>query len=109
MTDLATIEQAGVFFPGVQLIPTALLIDNLDESQWTECGKFLWQLHGASLFWLGDWLNYGESNWGEKYELAEQTGYDQGTLRNAVFVCKSIDLSRRRDKLPYSHHAEVAK
>ena len=34
-------------------------------------------------FWIGDWLNYGERKWGEKYkEALEKTGYDYQTLRN---------------------------
>src|SRR5258708_5756370 len=102
MTDLSTIEQAGVFFPGVELKPTALLIDNLDESQWTDCGKFLWQLNGASLFWLGDWLAYGEKCWAYTYaEIAEKTGYDTATLHNAAYVCKWVNPHGRREKLSF--------
>jgi hypothetical protein len=58
---------------------------------------------------VGDWLQYGATRWGEKYsEAARITGYDVKTLRNIAYVAKRFDLSRRRDKLGWSHHAEVA-
>ncbi len=59
---------------------------------------------------LGDWLLYGQNKkWGEKYDRAvEATGYDYGTLRNAKSVAKRFPLSRRRDKLTFAHHQEVA-
>jgi len=76
---------------------------------WDRAGAFLQQASGAVLWWVGDWLNYGERKWGEMYAQAvAATGYDEQTLRNAKWVAGAFDLSRRRDKLPYTHHAEVA-
>lgn len=61
------------------------------------------------MFWLGDWANYGETSWGDKYsELIEQTGYNHQTLRDAAWVCNAVTLSRRKDKLTFAHHKEVA-
>jgi len=63
----------------------------------------------VSNWWVGDWLQYGAARWGEKYaEAARITGYDVKTLRNIAYVARRFDLSRRRDKLTWSHHAEVA-
>lgn len=63
----------------------------------------------VSNWWVGDWLQYGATRWGEKYsEAARITGYDVKTLRNIAYVAKRFDLSRRRDKLTWSHHAELA-
>lgn len=77
--------------------------------QWLECGEFLKKAKGAVHFWIGDWLNYGEKRWGEKYlEAIEKTGYEYGTLRNDKWVAARIDLSRRRDKLSFDHHVTVA-
>lgn len=77
--------------------------------QWLECGEFLKRAKGAVHFWIGDWLNYGEKRWGEKYlEAIEATGYDYGTLRNDKWVAARVDLSRRHDKLSFDHHATVA-
>ena len=58
---------------------------------------------------VSDWLNYGEREYGETYSQAfEATDYDYQTLRNAAWVSSSIEPSRRREVLSWSHHAEVA-
>lgn len=63
----------------------------------------------VSNWWVGDWLHYGAARWGEKYtEAASITGYDVKTLRNIAYIAKRFDLSRRRDKLTWTHHAELA-
>jgi hypothetical protein len=60
-------------------------------------------------WWLGDWIRYGNGRWGEKYkEAAKVTGYDVQSLRNFAYVAGAIDVSRRRDDLTWSHHAEVS-
>jgi len=60
-------------------------------------------------WWLGDWLNYGERQYGEMYSQAiEEVNLDYGTLRNFKYVSSRIELSRRRDKLSWFHHREVA-
>lgn len=62
----------------------------------------------CSQWWLGDWIRYGTSRWGEKYKQAAKiTGYDVHTLRNIAYVAGQIPASRRRDTLTWSHHAEV--
>lgn len=77
--------------------------------QWLECGEFINKAKGAVHFWIGDWLNYGERQWGERYiEAIEKTGYEYKTLRNDKWVSARVDLSRRRDKLSFDHHATVA-
>jgi N6-adenosine-specific RNA methylase IME4 len=62
------------------------------------------------MWWLGDWLRFGERKWGEQYkEAVDVTGYEYGTLRNAKMVADRFDdLSRRRDNLSFAHHQEVA-
>jgi hypothetical protein len=73
-------------------------------------GTALKNVEGSIMWWIGDWLRYGEQRkWGEKYTHAvEATGFDIGTLRNAKSLAGTFDLSRRRDNLSWSHHAEVA-
>jgi len=41
-------------------------------------------------------------------EAIAATGYDYGSLRNQKTVASEFDLSRRRDNLPWSFHAEVS-
>lgn len=77
--------------------------------EWLQCGEFINRAKGSVHFWIGDWLNYGEQKWGEKYlQAVKETDYDYGTLRNDKWVASKVELSRRRDNLTFSHHAEVA-
>jgi hypothetical protein len=76
-----------------------------------------WVAHGRRLgmagrhvgWWIGDWLRYGNAAYGERYSRAANvTGYDTQTLMNMVYVATQVDVSRRREALSWSHHAEVA-
>ena len=78
-------------------------------AQWQKAGAYLQLAAGAVQWWLGDWMNYGEGRWGERYAQAiEATGLDEGTLRNIAWVCRRFDPSRRHDKVSFAHHQEVA-
>ncbi|MDQ6778590.1 MAG: hypothetical protein M3071_20735 [Actinomycetota bacterium] len=60
-------------------------------------------------WWLGDWLRYGNARFGERYSRAARiTGYDTQTLMNMTYVASRFDVSRRRENLSWSHHAELA-
>lgn len=64
---------------------------------------------GSVMWWIGDWLRFGERKYGQMYEQAlEATDRSYKTLRNAAYVGNQIELSRRRDNLSWGHHAEVA-
>lgn len=77
--------------------------------QWQECGEFIRKAEGAVHFWIGDWLNYGESEWGEMYSQAiDATGYDYQTVRNDKWLSNKIDLSLRGDNLTQAHAKEIA-
>ena len=56
-----------------------------------------------------DWSAYGERWYVETYAQAvDLTGRDYGSLANMTYVAKQVDFSRRREKLSWSHHQEVA-
>jgi hypothetical protein len=85
------------------------LADDWTFEQWQEAGRWLKQCDGAIHWWIGDWLNYGERRYGEKYaKAAEATGFDYQTLVNDRNVAAKIEINRRRLNLSWSHHAEVA-
>lgn len=90
--------------------PKGLIVDGAPAYEtWAQVGRQLQYIEGAVHWWIGDWLNYGERAYGETYSQAmEETPYSYGTLRNDKFVAGRIELSRRRDNVPFSHHAEVA-
>ena len=77
--------------------------------EWLLTGRRLGEVSRCSQWWLGDWIRYGTTRYGEKYVLAARlTRYDVSSLRNMAYVASRFDVSRRRDELSWSHHAEVA-
>lgn len=82
---------------------------NLSFKEWAEVGQRLRMMEGSVQFWIGDWLNYGEhtyKEWSQEFDPENKISY--GYLRNMKYVASRIPLSRRRDKLSWSHHQEVA-
>ncbi len=103
MTNLLSLK-------GVRATKTGLVIQpRLPLADWKTLGGQLRLAEGAIQWWIGDWLNYGEKTYGEKYtEALENTDYGYQSLRNMKYVAASIELSRRKDNLSWYHHAEVA-
>jgi hypothetical protein len=106
MTKELMLQKQGVFIP----TPTGLVATgNATVYEWRDFGKQLRQVTGAVQWLIGDWLNYGETRYGEKYkEAIEATGYDYQTLANEKQISRRFELSRRRENLSWAHHAEVA-
>ncbi len=95
---------------GVHVSPNgAEFPEDLPIEEWVSFGRKLHQV-GQSYQWVvADWVRFGERKYGEMYkEALEQTGFSYKTLRNMVSVAGKFELSRRRDNLTPSHHAEVA-
>lgn len=77
--------------------------------RWIECGRRLGALGRGVPWWIGDWLQFGNERYGEKYTRASRiTGYDTQTLMNMVYVASRFGPERRRPSLSWSHHAELA-
>ena len=82
---------------------------DLDQAQWLATGRRLGAIGRCSQWWIGDWIRYGATRWGERYvEAARVTGYDVASLRNMAWVASRFDLSLRSDKLTWSHHVLLA-
>ena len=80
----------------------------LSFADWVAQGRRLGLMGRSVGWWIGDWLRYGNAAYGERYARAARvTGYDVQTLMNMVYVASHIEPSRRREKLSFSHHAEV--
>ena len=78
-------------------------------SQWVADGQRLGAIGRGVNWWLGDWLRFGNLKFGERYVRASRiTGYDVQTLMNMVYVATRFDSDRRRERLSWSHHAELA-
>jgi hypothetical protein len=82
---------------------------DLGQAEWFAAGRKLGAIGRCSQWWIGDWIRYGNSRWGEKYvEAARVTGYDVASLRNMAWVAAQFDSSLRSDKLSWSHHVLLA-
>lgn len=109
----ASSENVGLFnYPECTFTTTGLIIpEGMQFERWEGLGGDLRKAGKGIQFWIGDWIRYGEHEYGEKYKQAiEVTGKAEKTLRNYVFVAQNLDLSRRRDTevVDYSIQAEVA-
>jgi hypothetical protein len=81
---------------------------SLDLREWAEHGRRLGGIGRAVGWWIGDWLRYGNIQFGERYARASRiTGYDVQTLMNMVYVATHFEISQRRENLSWSHHAEL--
>jgi len=95
--------------PGKATSTGLILPANLSFEDWVEIGTQLRSAKEMVKFMLGDWLNFGENAYGEKYAQALlATDYDYDSLRNISYVCRKVPLSLRRDELSFSHHQAVA-
>jgi hypothetical protein len=94
----------------VKWLPDALVIpDGLDFEAWEQMGGTLSVMERGHQWWIGDWLNYGERTYGEKYAQAvQETGRRQQTLMNRASVAGRIPPESRRPGLSWSAHRAVA-
>lgn len=92
--------------------PTGLVFDEKAKptyEQWAELGETLTRAEKCIGFAIGDWINFGQKKWGERYKDALQiTGLDYGTLRVYASVANSVPLLTRSNKLTFAHHRQVA-
>lgn len=111
-SSLIELPQQSLFdIPGCEFTPVSLkLPEDLKFDHWQRIGRQLQLADLAIQWWLGDWLAFGERKWGEKYSqaLEEATGRKTQTLMNYAYVAKAIEISRRRENVDFSTHAEVA-
>ena len=78
---------------------TALGIQfNVDLSfeEWDALGQKLGEVHNSMAFAIGDWINYGQNRWGEKYEEAlARTGLTYSTLSEYSYVARKVQFCAR--------------
>ena len=83
--------------------------------QWCAKGKelhtFIKVMDRHFRWWLGDWINYGQQRFAEKYTQAlEMEMYSIGSLRNASWVCRHVPIENRMidANISFEHHYAVA-
>ncbi|MBB6421396.1 LmbU family transcriptional regulator [Streptomyces sp. AK010] len=89
---------------------TALQISQgISIGEWCDLGRHIFVIADSSAWWLGDWLIYGQAKYPNRYKHAiAETSLDYQTLRNYAWVARRFSPDRRREKLSFQHHAEVA-
>ncbi|NUO97495.1 MAG: LmbU family transcriptional regulator [Nonomuraea sp.] len=96
--NIAVIQKTGIEFPR-----------RLPFGKWLHVGRVLSTVHSSTAWCLGDWLAFGEDTYVGRYrDAVELCSLRYQTLRNYAWVSRRFPLSRRRDKLSFGHHAEVA-
>jgi hypothetical protein len=86
-----------------------LLPKQMSFDKWVGVGSYLSSIFSSSSWCLGDWLVYGEATFNGRYHDAiKLTSLDYQTLRNHAWVARRFPMSRRRDTISFTHHAEVA-
>jgi len=81
----------------------------LEPHEWAAAGRRIGVVGRCIQWLLGDWIAYGNAKFGERYSLAGKiTGYDTQTLMNMVYVASRFPISRRREKLSWSHHETLS-
>jgi hypothetical protein len=98
--------------PDNQILTTRVglkLPSRLTYDTWERAGHQIARIVDSSAWCLGDWLVYGQEEYTDRYRRAiESVGLDYQTLRNYAWVARQFELWRRREKLSFQHHAEVA-
>ncbi|KUF16388.1 LmbU family transcriptional regulator [Streptomyces silvensis] len=99
LTAHASLDRKGITFP-----------PGMARQSWEAFGNQLRDVSSSFVWWLADWMIYGESTYGPRYRDAiERTGLDYQTLRNYAWVARRFEHHRRHEALSFAHHAEVAR
>jgi hypothetical protein len=83
---------------------------NLSFEEWQTVGNTLIAIEGGKNWWVGDWINYGENRFGEKYAQAlSSTDFSYGTLRQIASCCSRIPPKDRDPSVRFSMHQILAR
>lgn len=111
-TPVASTESSDVLCLGLEFSAerTRLQIPrHLSLEDWCRLGGRILAVSDSSAWWIGDWLVFGQNQYGDRYRRAmKETKLDYQTLRNYAWVARKFEPSRRRDSLTFQHHMEVA-
>lgn len=78
------------------------------KEQWGQVFSGLKTIEGCVQFWIGDCLKYREQKWGMYEDVVEEGSRELKTIQNIKYVSDSVESSRRREDLSFTHHSEVA-
>lgn len=114
----------------ISITPLGLDIHaDLSFVEWQEVGKRIGGAVRSMSFVIGDWLVYGENQFGQQLELdgtpakekrqeiskerydeaLQATALEISTLQNYAYVARKVSRSLRNEQLTWEHHKVVAK
>ena len=104
---LVVVDDAAL---GVKVSPVGLIVaGEINFDTWASIGPVLGKYSRGIAWAVGDWLNLGESKWGEMYAQAvDTTGLSLGRLRNLKYLAGAVPYANRVAILSLSHHEAVA-
>jgi hypothetical protein len=83
---------------------------NTPYESYEALGAFLGWIKRWTSWGIGDWLNFGEGVYGERFaQAAAGTQLTEQTLLHYQFVCRQVPQSRRQAPLAFGVHALVAR
>jgi hypothetical protein len=80
------------------------LPENLDKESWLSVGRSLREIGSGVMWWLGDWIRFGDEKWGEKCGEANSLGFAYQTALIAASAPESVS-EPRIESVPISHEA----
>ena len=97
--------------PKFSITPTGIQFnDDITEQEWAALGQQLGEIHNSMSFAIGDWINYANNRWGERYDEAMSiTGLSYQTLALYSHVSRKVQFFTRVKNLDHSIHRTVAK
>jgi len=109
-SSITLTPEKDIIYSGFKLQKNGLeAIGDPSFEQWQECGEFIKKSNGAVHYWIGDWLNYGETHYGETYTQAiDATSFDYQTVANDKWVTNKIEFSLRGENLDIGHAKIIA-
>ncbi|GIF09347.1 LmbU family transcriptional regulator [Actinoplanes siamensis] len=88
---------------------TLALPNDLPIESWSSIGDHLLSVSDSSSWWIGDWLVFGQEQYKDRYRRAiKGTALNYQTLRNYAWIARRFEPARRRARLTFQHHVEVA-
>jgi N6-adenosine-specific RNA methylase IME4 len=102
-------DRQMLVIPGNVTVTGLVLPETMTFEEWLGVGEQLKNAERSLMWWIGDWLRFGEQKYGEMYSQAlEATDFNYQSLRDAAWVAGQYELSDRSDNLSWTHHRFAA-
>jgi N6-adenosine-specific RNA methylase IME4 len=102
-------ERSVLAIPGDVTATGLDLPDGLTFAEWLDVGEQLKNAERSLMWWIGDWLRFGEQKYGEMYAQAiDATAKNYQTIADAKWVAISYEFSDRSENLSWTHHRFAA-